>query len=250
MFKQPASDYDEMVDWDKRLAREAPFFRDLFDGIGVNRLADVGCGTGKHAIMFSSWGIDVIGIDPSEEMLAQARINANAANAPVPFVAGGYGGLGALLAEPVDAIVTLGNGLPHVAGSEGLRAAVEDFATVLRPGGVLVLHFLNHDRLRQQHPAWLPPSFKQTSEGPRIYAKVLEYADEGIWFDFVTVTRGQSGEWTATNRRSLHTWILLDELLADLAAAGFVDEELFGGHDRSAFDVASDESVIVVAQMG
>jgi len=59
MFKQPASDYDEMVDWDKRLAREAPFFRDLFDGIGVNRLADVGCGTGKHAIMFSSWGQSV-----------------------------------------------------------------------------------------------------------------------------------------------------------------------------------------------
>ncbi len=33
----PASDYDEFVDWDKRLAREAPLFRRVFDEAGRER---------------------------------------------------------------------------------------------------------------------------------------------------------------------------------------------------------------------
>jgi ubiquinone/menaquinone biosynthesis C-methylase UbiE len=48
-----------MIDWPKRLANESPFFHHLFDQSNVRRVADVACGTGRHADMFRSWGLEV-----------------------------------------------------------------------------------------------------------------------------------------------------------------------------------------------
>ncbi len=261
---EPAADYDQMVDWGKRLAREAPFFERLFDEVGVERLADVGCGSGKHAIMFRQWGIEVVGIDPSESMLAQARRNATEAGVDVEFVEGGFGEVVGLVGAGLDAVVSLGNGLPHVGGEEGLRATLADVAAALRPGGVIVLHLLNHERLIGQRIRMMPPTFRETSEGDRVFLKVLDYRDDGILFDFVTLTRPPGAEpspdnafaeggpdvtgWYLRSRRSLHAALPVSLLETALAEAGFTDVEAFGDHTGRSLAVDADESVIVVAR--
>jgi len=261
---QPAADYDQMVDWDKRLAREAPLFKRLFDEAGVGRLADVGCGSGKHAIMFREWGIEVTGIDPSESMLAQARDNAARAGVDIEFVEGGFGDVAALAGTGFDAVVTLGNGLPHAGGEHGLRAAFADFAAALRPGGVVVLHLLNHERLIGQRIRMMPPTLRTTPEGDRVFLKVLDYRDDGILFDFVTLTRAPGTEpsadnafteddsdatgWHLRSRRSLHTALPVSLLKTALRQAGFTDVEALGDHTGRPLDVDVDESVIVVAR--
>jgi SAM-dependent methyltransferase len=47
-------------------------FRTYADG-QVKRVLDLGCGTGNHALPLSARGFEVIGVDRSESMLAQAR---------------------------------------------------------------------------------------------------------------------------------------------------------------------------------
>lgn len=264
---EPARDYDQMVDWTKRLGREAPFFRTLFDEAGVGRVIDVGCGSGKHAIMFAQWGCSVVGVDPSGSMLAQARDNAAAAGvgeADLRFIEGGFGDLGRLLGGDWDAIVTLGNGLPHVDGIAGLEQALVDFASVLRPGGVLVLHLLNHARLIEGRIRLMPPTLRETPEGDRVFLKVLDYVEDGIMFDFVTITRGpdvgpspgnafsyddpaETG-WHLRSRRSVHTAIPVDLLIESLAPAGFDEARAYGDHSGRELDRANDESVIVTAR--
>jgi SAM-dependent methyltransferase len=128
--KDDATDYDGMIDWESRLAREGPFFRDLFEAADVRRVADLGCGTGRHAIEFSRWGLDVVCIDPSEEMLERARGNAEAAAVPLDLRRGGFGELSGLFSEPVDAVACLGNAFAHVGGPEGALAALTDIAAV------------------------------------------------------------------------------------------------------------------------
>ncbi len=61
--------FDELVDWPKRLANEEPFYRRLFARIGVRRLVDVACGTGRHAAMFHSWNLHVQAADISPRMI-------------------------------------------------------------------------------------------------------------------------------------------------------------------------------------
>ncbi|MBW6468246.1 MAG: class I SAM-dependent methyltransferase [Anaerosomatales bacterium] len=261
---EPAADYDQMVNWNRRLAREAPFFEDLFARYDVDRIIDVGCGSAKHAIMFREWGHEVTGVDPSDAMLLQARENAAAAGVDIALVEGGFGELEGLLGTGFDAVLTLGNGLPHVDGVAGLHATLADFAAVLRPGGLVVLHLLNHARLIEGDVRMMPAVLRETPEGDRVFLKVLDYVDEGIMFDFVTLTRdpgvepgsdnafayddaGQTG-WHLRSRRSVHTALPVDLLVEALGKAGFESIETYGDHSGRSFDRVSDESVIVVAR--
>jgi glycine/sarcosine N-methyltransferase len=256
---EPAADYDRFVDWDKRLAREAPFFRLTFAAHEVHSVIDVGCGTGRHAAMWAGWGLDVVGIDPSESMLAQAAVNAEAAAATIAaaggsltLVRGGFGDLARLGLGPTDAVTCTGNALPHVEGRAGLRTAIADFAAVLRPGGVAVLHLLNHDRLLAHELRSMPPVVRESGDGTWVFLRVMDYTERGIGFDFVTLHRPAGAwetgaDWDVASRRSVHTALPSSLLRAELEDAGFGDVRLYGDHERRAYQPERDESVIVVA---
>ncbi len=253
----PASDYDQFVDWDKRLAREAPLFRWALKIADARSVIDVGAGSARHSVMFAQWGMSVDAVDPDESMLAQATVNIEAAaeslieaGGTVRLSRGGFGQLASLGLGSADALVCTGNALPHVEGRKGLRKALRDFAAVLRPGGVVVLHLLNHARLLASRPRVIPPVLRDAPEGTRVFLRVIDYpaGEEFLDFDFVTLVRGPDGAWDLSHRRSAHTALPLEVLDRELRAAGFRDVDVFGDHERAPLDIDRDESVIVVAR--
>jgi len=255
----PASDYDTFVNWDARLARELPFFRDLFAEVGVKSVIDVGAGSGRHAIAFAERGLAVDAVDPGESMMAQAERNAAdaaervaEAGGELRLLLGGFGELAARGLGPADALTCTGNALPHVAGLAGLREALADFHSVLRPGGVLVVHLLNHARLLSARTRTIPPIVREVPEGTRVFLRVIDYpeGDEYLDLDFLTLTRDAAGEWEVASRRSSHTALPFGVLSEEIAAAGFDRIEAFGAHDRRPFNADKDESIIVVARRG
>lgn len=255
----PASDYDQFVDWDKRLAREAPLFRWAFAKAEAKTVADVGAGSARHSLLFASWGMKVIAVDPDDSMLAQAAINIAvaqeslaSAGGEVELTRGGFGELATKGIGPVDALVCTGNALPHVNGAEGLRTAIADFYAVLRPGGVLVLHLLNHSRLAASKARVVPPVVRDTEEGTKVFLRIIDYPADGehIDFDFVTLVRDTHGEWQLSRRRSLHTLIPHDAVERELHHAGFTEVRVFGNHERKPLDAEKDESIIVTATKG
>lgn len=254
----PASDYDEFVNWERRLSAEGPFFKELFEREGTSRLLDVGAGSARHAIMFATWGLEVVAVDPDESMLAQAEHNLQrfgdeilAANGSLRLGVGEFGHLRDLYLEKYDAITCLGNALPHVAGRDGLTEALADMAQMLMPGGLLVLHLLNHQRILDKRPRVVAPKVIDTAAGTtKVFVRVIDYppGDEYLDFDFVTLERAANGEWNTSSRRSPHTAIPLSLLESELSCVGFGDIQAFGGHDRHVVTDA-DESVIVVARL-
>ena len=254
-----AEEYDRFVDWPRRLEREAPFFRGEFQEHGVRSVIDVGTGSGMHAAMWARWGLDVTGVDPDAAMLEQARHNAALAAEDVAdaggslrFVTGGFGGLDALGLGPVDAVTCTGNALPHIAGPEALVPTLRDFAAVLRPGGIVVLHLLNHDRMLAQRIRAIPPVVREGDDGTWVFLRIADYVEDAIRFDFITMHRPldawESGAaWETKSRRARHTGLPSATLLAGLAEAGFRDVETFGAHDGSPLRPDADESIIIVA---
>jgi len=251
----PQSDYDTFVNWDKRLANEGPFFRELFEREGVGRVIDVGAGSARHAIMFATWGLDVVAVDPDDSMLEQAHMNAarfvhevGANSGSLDIIKGGFGELHRLGIEAADAVTCTGNALPHVAGRDGLTEALADFASVIVPGGLLVLHLLNHERLLATRPRTIPPKVVETDQGTFVFVRVIDYpeGDEFLDFDFLTLSRDGQGAWSIASRRSPHTAIPVSLLESELSCAGFGHLRVLGGHDAHAL-TEKDESVIVVA---
>lgn len=101
----------------------------ILAGLPVGDAADVGCGTGRLSAMLCELGHRVVGIDPSEEMLERAR----AKGIPARFELGAFDAL-PLADRSVD-LVTCALALTH---STDLRAAIEGFRRIVRPGGAVV----------------------------------------------------------------------------------------------------------------
>lgn len=250
MHSRGRIDYDTFVDWDKRLAREAPFFRSVFETVDAKTVADVGAGSGRLSLMFASWGLTVYAVDPDPEMLAAARRNAEAAGVDLPIYAGAFGDVADIVPGQVDALISTGNALPHVEGLPGLRRALADFAEVIRSGGALVLHLLNHQRLLDQRIRALPTVVRDTAEGTYVVQRVLSYDDpSGIRWSFLTLFRPAGSDlWELADQHSaVHSAMPAFVLVDELDHAGFERIELFGNHARKPFDAEADESVILLA---
>jgi len=255
----PVSVYDELMNWDVRLGRELPFFRRLFDESGVQSVIDVGAGNARLDVEFAAWGLDVHAVEPAADMLELASINTAAAGERITaaggtlcLLRGGFGQLRTLGLREADAIVCVGNALPHVDGLVGLRATLAEFAATLRPGGALVLQLLNHARLLASMPRTVPPIVRETPDGTRVFLRIIDYPEDGetLDFDFMTLTRDASGQWSLVELRDAHTALPVELLRTELAAAGFERIEAFGGHDGHALIPQLDENVIVVARRG
>ncbi|MCB0994211.1 MAG: class I SAM-dependent methyltransferase [Acidimicrobiales bacterium] len=116
---------------------------DFVTALGVRRVLDAGCGTGRVAIELDRRGHEVVGVDLDEHMLATARRKG-------PHVEWHVADLARLdLVDDVgerrrfDAVVLAGNVMIFLAsGTEG--DVVARLAEHLSPGGVLVAGFQLH----------------------------------------------------------------------------------------------------------
>lgn len=146
--------FECVIDWPKRLAHEEPFYRRLFDRVGVKRVVDVACGTGHHAAMFHSWGLHVEGADLSPNMIARAC--AHFGQPPgLQWSVRGYDQ--PVSSQPAfDAAICVGNSLALAPDAATACAAIRRMLASVRSGGVAVVHVLN---------AWAMP------DGPCVWQK-------------------------------------------------------------------------------
>ena len=97
---------------------------------------DASCGTGAQSIPLSQAGFEVSGTDLCEEMVRQAQ---NKGCESIQFQ---QADMRNHKVEPVDAVIVMMNSLGHLS-SEGLRDALQNFHSNLKPGGLLIADFDN-----------------------------------------------------------------------------------------------------------
>jgi len=241
-------DYDRFVDWQARLAFEMPFFRSLFQRRGVQRVLDVACGTGHHAIAFAQEGYRAEGADLSEAMIARARANAAAKSLSVPFHQLGFGELSAALEGPYDALTCLGNSLPHLLSEEELAQALADMAALLRPGGVLVIQNRNFDRVLAQKERFIPPQVHRAGEEEWIFFRFYDFAGVRLRFNVLWLYRRGNAPWqTRLEATWLRAW-QRRELANFLQEAGLRPMAFYGSYREEPFAPQKSGDLIIVAE--
>jgi SAM-dependent methyltransferase len=254
-YDELGPEYDRMVSWEARLAREEPFFRSLFAERGVRRVLDAACGTGMHALMFARQGLAAAGADVSPEMIARARTHAREAGLNADFEVAGFGGMAARFSGVFDAVTCLGNSLPHILDPAELHACLADFAALLRPGGTLVIQNRNYDRVLEERQRVMPVTARADGEGETLFLRLTEFAgldsasEEEIRFTLV-VLRKRGGAWTSTVQSTPLRALRRAGLEAALAAAGFEAVQVYGGFGRGAYDAPGAADLLVVATRG
>ncbi len=257
MYDAFSADYDRFVNWDSRLEFEMPFlFRQLeplahADGQPA-RVLDAACATGRHAIALALNGFVSAGADLSPAMIAQAQNNAAQAEVSTPFLAAGFGALKEAFANdplfPFDAVLCLGNSLPHLLTPVDLASALADFCAVLRPGGKVVIQNRNFDAVLMQQERWMDPQTYQDESQEWIYTRFYDFDADGlITFNIVTLYRKQGGSWqqrvTSTRLQPLRQ----AEMTAALLATGFGEIADFGSLGGALFDPATSGNLVLVA---
>lgn len=248
MYDDLAADYDRFVDWPGRLKVELPFLEQQLHTLGARRVLDAACGTGMHAIALAQRGFEAVGTDLSVPMIERARENATGAGVQANFVVAGFGELAARVGGGFDALLCLGNSLPHVLTPDELAATLADFAACLRPGGLLLVQNRNFDAVLTARQRWMEPQAQHEDETEWLFLRFYDFeADGTLAFHMWTLKRDGTGPWHqhVTSTR-LHPW-LRAELVAALSQAGFGQIAAWGDLQGTTFDAARSPNLVLMA---
>jgi SAM-dependent methyltransferase len=244
MFQDLTDVYEAMIDWPKRLAHEAPFYRRRFGHYGVGSLVDVACGTGQHAAMFHSWNLRVEGADLSPAMIDRARASFGEP-AGLRWVVRGFD-------QPIgadgsfDAAVCVGNSLPLAPNMAAARQAVGQMLAAVRSGGLLVIHVLNLWRLPDGPCVWQKCRRAALPQGEAVIVKGVHRCGTRGYVDLIVT------ELAADAPMQTECVPLLGLEAADLEsmarAAGAGEICFFGGYEDQPYDRHQSTDLLMVAK--
>jgi 2-polyprenyl-3-methyl-5-hydroxy-6-metoxy-1,4-benzoquinol methylase len=249
VYDEFSADYDRFVDWPARLAVELPFIEEQLRAGGARRVLDAACGTGMHAIALARSGYDVTGADLSAGMIARAQANATTAGVDARFEAAGFGELAVCLGTDYDAVLCLGNSLPHLPMLEGLAAALTDFATCLRPGGLLLIQNRNFDAVLARRERWMGPQSHREGDAEWLFLRFYDFEQDGtLVFNVVTLRRVADDEWSQQTQSTRLRPVQRNELMSALEAAGFDEIACWGDLRGTEFDPTTSGNLVVAAR--
>ncbi len=240
-YDRLAPDYDAMTSPGKRVDREQPFFRELVTRHGIRSAVDAGCGTGFHALLLAGLGVDVTAIDLSGEMLRRLGEKAAERNVRITTVRADLHSLAQHVAGSVDAVVCMGNTLAHQTDRGLLRRTLEGFASVLRPGGVLVIQLLNYAKILARGER--VQSVRE--EGESTFVRFYDFTEHLLRFNILRLERRGGGIVPHLSSVDLRP-ILLPELEGVFGQTGFASWTVFGDITGAPFEPASSPDLIVV----
>ena len=248
MYDDLSSDYDRFVTWGARLPAELPFIKKLLNNIGARRVLDAACGTGQHTIALAQHGYTVVGTDASQGMIERARAHAEAADLEIRFRRAGFGSIYPSIGDGFDAVLCLGNSLPHLLTPFELDNALTDFATCLRPGGLLLIQNRNFDKILEERERWMEPKSHQDEKTERLFLRSYDFDPDGmLTFNLIRLLRQELGEWQqqvlSTRLRPMRQVTLIDAV----ESASFVEVECWGNMQGAPFYVASSGNLLVTA---
>ena len=258
MYDAFSIDYDRFVNWSNRLAFELPFIQQQLMPLKTApdqspSILDAACGTGMHVIALGQQGYTASGADLSDGMIERAKVNASAAGVGARFAAAGFGALAGEFQNqpdfPFDAVLCLGNSLPHLLTRPELDAALADFYTCLKPGGLLLIQNRNFDAVMAQRQRWMEPQSHQEAGREWIFLRFYDFEPDGlINFNLVTLYWGEADRWVQTVITSQLRPLLRGELAGALLIAGFHEITCYGGMDGSPFAPDSSGNLVISAK--
>ena len=194
---------------------------------GARSVVDIGCGTGTFACLLANAGLEVVGADPAEAMLAVARCKPGAAS--IQWV---HGVAADLPAMQVDLATMTGNVAQVFLGDEEWAKTLAALRRVIRPGGALVF-----ETRRPERQAWLEwdpvGSYARVDvEGVGRIETWNEVTNVSLPFVTFRSTIVFHADHTTLTSQSTLRFRTREEVAASLEAARFRVEEVRDAPDR------------------
>ena len=213
------------------------FIESLCQNLGVNEgeiAIDMACGRGRHAQVLANQGLETLGIDLSPESIAFAN---QFAHEGLEFRLGNM--LEPLQTPPADWIFNLFTSFGYFEDDTMHAAAITHMAGALKPGGKLVLDYMNAKKIAAQ---LIPQDSVQTELAQYTITRRIE--NESI---IKTISFEEPGCNILQFEERVRAFTA-KELKRFMEGAGLHVLELHGNYDLSPFLPEESDRLIIIAQ--
>jgi len=238
-----ADHYDELTDTPARSKAAQAFVAEFLKRYPCKSALDVACGTGVYTLPLAKAGVAATGSDLSQSMLDRAAQAANGVGLSIPFVQASMQELSQRITGPFEAILCMGNSLPHLVSDADLDAAVASFVGLLSPGGVLAVQLLNYTRVLQDRERVVGVDRHE----PRVYVRFYDFLENLVRFNVLEMDLS-GNQVTHTLHETTLRPLQAGELHTLMTRHGLHDIELFGSGKFEPFDPATSQTLLVVGR--
>jgi glycine/sarcosine N-methyltransferase len=245
-FKLSPELYDEMINWEKRFDAEKNFFFNLFNSNNSKKILDIGCGTGRHAELFSGFAGEVFAMDPSVEMINYAREKVIKSK-NVKLIHGGFKELANIAESDFDAITCLGNTLPLLETRKKVKNALKIARKKLTKGGIAIFQFINFEKEMIEKNRYYEPKIIQKEGKIYVFNRHFEYDKLKTRVDFITTIIADKNNIEAFDVDTSIMCTLKVRIFSKMALnSGFKKINYFGNNTKDIFDKSKHLSLFAV----
>jgi glycine/sarcosine N-methyltransferase len=148
-----------------------------------------------------------------------------------------------------DAVFCRGNTLPHLLNRDDLKAALRSFQRVVRPGGYLVLQWLNYHRILEKRERLV--GVREFNN--KMILRFYDFNGEYVVFNIVIIDKDKGNSSSkgkmivSWNSTTLHPWTM-SEVEPILKETGWMVEMCWGGSDRSLFENDNSKDILLIVK--
>ena len=221
-YKELAVSYDRLTS-DVDYAAVVDFYTQILarEGIKPRTCVDLACGTGSVSVLLSEMGMDVIGVDMSEDMLTVAFDKASGMDNPPRFVCQKLQEL--RLPRGVDLAVCALDSLDYITEPADCAEAIRRVYKALNPGGIFIFDVNTPGKLRAMDgQVWL-------DEDDDVYCVWRGEFDEenNICSYGMDLFQRQGDTWMRSFEEHREYAYTQEQLTGYLKAAGFTHIEVY-----------------------
>lgn len=233
--------YDSLFGDDPAAVR---FWVDQVAHIG-SPVLELASGTGKYVLPISSVGIDIIGLDRSQPMLAEAQRKARQAARPIKVVAGDMRGFA--FKTKFRCILIAGNSLCHLLTNRDLESCLKCCRNQLEPTGRLLIDVFVPDVQLLSRPTetrYPFAHFADPADGQEVVMEYTHVYDPAMQVNHVTTYTRRGSAPEEIGRLTMRMYFP-QELDALLHCNGFEIYSKFGGYQEQQFGVNSPKQLVI-----
>jgi SAM-dependent methyltransferase len=197
---------------------------------------DLGCGAGRHALGFCRRGLNVTGIDLSEQLIAAAKNSAAAEGLQPEFLCQDINTLE--LRRHFDLTVSLFTSFGYFDDDEKNFHLFRIAASHLKPGGFFVFDYLNPEHLKQA----LVPLTKEIFDSSVV--EQLRWMKNDYCHKRIIIQRGD----TLCSFRERVKLYSLPVIERELNNTGFEVFQLFGDYSGEEFNALQSPRMLIVCK--
>lgn len=242
-YDEIADDYDVMTGSGERSSKAEKFLSELVARFPIKSALDVACGTGLYAIGLAKMGVRATGTDVSTAMLDQARKHAQRAALSADWVCAPMQELAAKLSQRFDAVLCMGNSIPHLLTDADLNASIAGFTHMLSPGGIIVLQLLNYARIMSRRERIVGINRQADQE----YVRFYDFLPGLLQFNILEINWGGREVEHRLHSTQLRPYVM-EELRDALLRHGCQDVHAYSGLQFAPFDRDDSETVMLIGR--